>query len=120
MMTKSVAHFRNGIGNFVLYTPALRAIASLDPSGMIDLCVDADWEDGRRGSVIDLAKKLPFIQDVFLKSDTFEKTYKTWFWSNWSTHGLAREIFSAPNKAVTSPPLGLIFIADCSNKPSHA
>ncbi len=95
MITKSIANFRNGVGNFVLYTPALRAIASLDPSGMVDLCVDADWEDGRKGSVIDLAKKLPFIQDVFMKSDTFKKTYKTWFWSNWSTHGLAHEIFSA-------------------------
>lgn len=77
MNTTSIANFRNGIGNFVLYTPALRAIASLDSSGMVDLCLDADWEDGRKGSVIDLAKKLPFIQDVFLKSDTFEKTYKT-------------------------------------------
>ena len=95
MKTQSIANFRNGIGNFVLYTPALRAIASLDPSGMVDLCLDADWEDGRKGAVIDLAKKLPFIQDVFLKSDSFEKTYKTWFWTSWSTHGLAREIFSA-------------------------
>jgi ADP-heptose:LPS heptosyltransferase len=93
--TTTIAHFRNGIGNFVLYTPALRALASMDASGQIDICTDADWKDGRRESVIDLAERLPFVKDVFLKSDSFEKTYKTWFYSSWSTHDGAREIFSA-------------------------
>ena len=63
-MTTTIANFRTGIGNFVLFTPALQALASMDPTGKIDLCIDMNWIDFRRQAVVELASKLPFINRV--------------------------------------------------------
>lgn len=95
MNTKTIAHFRNGMGNWVLFTPALRALAEMDESGQIDLCTDANWHDGQKESLLDIWEKTPWIQNVYTIADSFPKGYKTWFWTNWTTHGDALELFSA-------------------------
>lgn len=89
-MTTTIANFKTGIGNFVLFTPALQAIASMDSTGKIDLCIDMDWMDYRRQSVVQLAANLPFIDRVLgFPADVVPRAneYKTWFWSYWTTSG---------------------------------
>lgn len=82
MPTKTIAYFRNGLGNFICYTPALRALALLDPSGKVDVCIDSGWKDDRRQSLIDLVKALPFAEDLVNYPEIdFRKDYKTWFWT---------------------------------------
>lgn len=96
-MTHTIANFRTGIGNFVLFTPALRAMASMDPSGTVDLCIDMNWTDPRRAAVVELASKLPFINHVLGWPNDVKPiaaNYKVWFWSPWTSTGEAREYFS--------------------------
>ena len=87
METKSAAFFRQGIGNFVEFTPALRAIASMDPSGKVDLCTNQVWTDHRKEAVLSIAERLPFIGEVVALELIDEKKYKTWFWTPWTCIG---------------------------------
>lgn len=103
MNTQTIAHFATGIGNFILYIPALKALAEMDPSGQIDICTDAHFVDSRREGLMDLWSKCPFIQNSYSRSDTFEKRYKVWFWTNWTTHGDAKDLFSAMNNYPQRP-----------------
>jgi ADP-heptose:LPS heptosyltransferase len=93
MQPKTIAHFKTGIGNFVVITPALQAMASMDPSGKIDLCTDPVWTDYRKNSLISLWELLPFINKVYSVKEINHSFYDTWFWTNWTTHGESREIF---------------------------
>lgn len=98
MNTKTLAHFRTGIGNFIMMTPALRALASMDPSGKVDICTDVDWTDSRKDGILDLWRRLPFVEDVYVMdfSDAslkMPKPYSVWYYAEWSTHGAARDFF---------------------------
>ena len=96
MNTKSIAFFgKSGIGNFVLYTPALRAIASIDESEQIDICCHDSWNDPRKDGILDIIGRLPFVQNVCFLNEQFKKSYKTWFWVNWLCQGSGRELFGA-------------------------
>ena len=82
MPTGVIAFFRNGLGNFVMYTPALRALASLDPSGKVDVCIDGGWSDNRRQALIDMITPLPFVEElVNYPGINLAKGYKTWFYT---------------------------------------
>lgn len=81
MPTKTVAYFRNGLGNFICFTPALRALASLDESGKVDLCLDGEWKDCRRQSLIDLITAIPFVEQLVNYPDIDLRKYSTWYWT---------------------------------------
>ena len=87
METKTVAFFKQGLGNFVEFTPALRAMASMDPSGKIDLCTSAIWNDNRKTSLLSLCDLLPFINKVVSVEKAEKTNYKTWFWTQWTMCG---------------------------------
>jgi len=95
--TKTIAAFRCGIGNFIEATPAFQALASMDPSGQIDIAIDQVWKetDSRIVPIMDIVKRLPFIQDVvFLPAFSGLKDYKTWFWAKWlGTNSLIEMVF---------------------------
>lgn len=99
MSTRTLAHFRTGIGNFICMTPALQALASMDPSGKVDLCTDHDWIDSRRDGMLDLWRRLPFVENIYIVDFTdsanirFEKNYSVWYYAEWATHGEARAFF---------------------------
>ena len=86
METKSVAFFHNGLGNFVEFTPALQAIASMDESGKVDLCTDQVWTDHRKDALLDMCLLLPFINRVVVLEDAAKIKYKVWFWTPWACH----------------------------------
>jgi ADP-heptose:LPS heptosyltransferase len=99
-MTKTIAHFRTGIGNFIMMTPALRALASMDPSGKVDICTDVDWTDSRKDGMLDIWRNLPFVEDVFVfdfsrpEAVKMPKDYSVWYYAEWATHGGAMDFFS--------------------------
>lgn len=93
MESKTIAHFRNGIGNFIALTPALQALASMDESGMVDLCTDQAWFDSRKKPLLDIWERLPFIGHVYTVEEIKNKTYKTWFWTAWNSAGGSLELF---------------------------
>jgi len=95
MRPNTIVHFRTGIGNFVLFTPALQAMASMDASGKIDLCTDSVWSDYRKSSICDLWERLPYINRVFAINEIDQSKYTTWFWTYWTTAGSARVLFSS-------------------------
>lgn len=86
MNSRTITPFHNGVGNFVLLTPALQAMASLDPSGKIDICADTAWSDYRKREMFDLWEKLPFIGRVVGSSEleSMQDQYDTWFYTGWS------------------------------------
>jgi ADP-heptose:LPS heptosyltransferase len=63
-MTSVVSYFKSGIGNLVMATPALQAMASLDPSGKLDICLDAGWRDSRSRAVRDILTACPFVREI--------------------------------------------------------
>ena len=64
MKPQTVVYHRNGLGNLVLYTPAMQAMAAIDESGKVDFCIDSEWQDDRRSTLIDFAKELPFVNEI--------------------------------------------------------
>lgn len=93
MESKIIAHFRNGIGNFITLTPALQALAGMDESGMIDICTDKTWFDSRKNPLLDIWSRLSFINNIYAVEDVKDKKYKTWFWTQWNSGGESLEFF---------------------------
>ena len=99
MNTRTLCHFATGLGNFICMTPAVRALASMDHSGQVDLCTDVGWIDSRKDGMVDLWKRLPFVQDVYScdfdceRGPRLGKDYAVWFYADWATHGAAFEFF---------------------------
>ena len=72
----------------------MQAVAALDPSGKVDLCVDSEWRDNRRQALLDIANNLPFVENVInFPLDKFEKDYKTWYWTRHTYPSKALEFF---------------------------
>ena len=90
MKSRTIVHFRNGIGNFVSFTPALQALASMDTSGKVDMCIEKDWMDSRKGGLFELWDSYPFINKTISFDEIVQKgkDYKTWFWSSCFIHPL--------------------------------
>lgn len=101
--SKTIVHFRNGIGNFVELTPALQALASMDPSGKIDICTDSVWFDSRRLPLLDIWNLLPFVGLATTIEKIKDKPYKTWFWTLWNSGASAIEFFKS--KKFYEPPV---------------
>ena len=95
-MTKTIALFRNGLGNFILYTPALQALASMDESGKVDVCIDSEWNDYRRQSLIDMIKGCPFVESLIdFPHGIEDKKYDRYFWTRHTFPSAAMEYFRA-------------------------
>lgn len=98
MKPNVLAYQRNGLGNMVLLTPALQALASLDESGKIDLCFDSAWQDNRRNAMVEFCKALPFINEVIEFPDARLENYKRYFYTNHAYHSKALEFFQQKDR----------------------
>ena len=38
-MPDTIVYFKNGLGNFLMMTPAIQALASMEESGKVDVCL---------------------------------------------------------------------------------
>lgn len=63
-MSRAIAYFANGIGNFCLAMPSIMAVASLCDSKTVDLCLPDVWTDYRRRAVIEIAKAWDVIGKI--------------------------------------------------------
>lgn len=96
-MSSTVAYFKNGIGNWVLMTPALQALASQERSGAVDIVIDADWKDSRTPAILDLIRLSPFIGKMIMypTSDFNTRQYTRWFFSRHSEGSQAYHVFES-------------------------
>ena len=92
--TKTIIYFKHGLGNLVMLSPAIRALASMDASGQVDICLSSEWNDSRRSSYDDYFDKWDIVQNVInYPKEDFSKKYKIWFYTGHSEHSEALNIF---------------------------
>jgi len=65
-------HFANGLGNFIMLTPALQALAK-HFDAKVDIILDKSWQDSRRSSVKDFCDRWKLIREVKEFQDGFDK-----------------------------------------------
>lgn len=76
-MSDTVAYFKSGIGNYVLATPSFQALAQMDESKKIDICLAKEYKkDSRYGAVKEMAIHSPFVNQIV---EWPSNGYKTWF-----------------------------------------
>jgi ADP-heptose:LPS heptosyltransferase len=105
-MTTTIAYFKHGIGNLIMMTPALQAMAALEESKKIDLAMSSPWKDSRRKAFDDIVANLPFINHVVNHPDEEidEKKYKRWFWTEHCEPSPTLDIFRRHNPNVARLP----------------
>lgn len=101
MQSKAIAYFSNGIGNFVMMTPALKALSEIAGS-TVDICLDDKWHDGRRKPIEDICKAWDVIGEV--KSYPSDKLgdYDHWFYTPHNGYSEAVPLFM---ERQTNPPI---------------
>ena len=103
--TKTIIYFKHGLGNLVMMSPAIRALASMDESGKVDICLSSEWNDSRRPAFNNFFEKWNIVQDVInYPENKFTKGYKRWFYTGHSEHSAAMDIFSKKCKLEVSAP----------------
>ena len=66
-MTETICYFQSGIGNLILATPAFRALASMDPSGQVDILLDPNFKkDSRYGAAREIFEMAPFVREIVM------------------------------------------------------
>jgi len=67
MRSETLCYFQSGIGNLILATPAFKALASLDPSGKVDVLLDPRFQrDSRYRAITEILGLAPFVGEVVL------------------------------------------------------
>ena len=98
MNTKTIVYFKHGLGNLIMMTPALQALAASDPSKKVDVCLSSHWQDPRRPSFDEFFSLCPFVQDVVnYPEQQFTKKYNLWFYTEHTESSDAYQIFKAKN-----------------------
>jgi hypothetical protein len=94
MKTETIVYFKNGIGNFIEMTPAIKALCSMDKSGQVDICTDSNWCDSRIDALRDIWDKSPLIQTVIeYPHDSLPQRYKRWFYSKHTEGSEGLQVF---------------------------
>lgn len=57
-----IVYFKHGLGNLIMFTPTLRAIASM--SKKMDICFASSWRDSRRSAFDNFVENCPFVNKV--------------------------------------------------------
>lgn len=79
MKPKTAIYYKSGIGNLIQATPMLQAFASMDQSGMIDICLADDWQqDPRIPALMDIFEHMPFINQVVRYPGISLDDYDVW------------------------------------------
>ena len=98
---KTIVYFRNGIGNFIMMTPAIRALAALDASGKVDICLADDWKDSRMPAVREIAEKWDLVDSVITyPREPFKHDYDLYFYVHHTEGSVALNYFIEKGKAL--------------------
>lgn len=90
---KTCTYFKSGIGNYIMATPAMQALADMDERGVTDVCFDYHWAyDDRIPAIENLINHTPFIESLKkCPGDCHISDYDQWFITCQSA--LSREAF---------------------------
>jgi len=93
-MSKTIIYFKHGIGNMIMFSPAIQAMASIDESKKIDICLDSEWNDQRRPMYDEYFKNCPFVNDIinYPKQDIINN-YNIWFFTGHAENSSALQKF---------------------------
>jgi hypothetical protein len=76
--------FRNGIGNFVIFTSILQCLQYFS-NNPVDLILDETWNSPSKDEIVNIAKNCPFIDDIVDYPSSFScEKYDTIFMSRHS------------------------------------
>jgi len=89
-------YFKNGLGNLVMFTPALKALADWKDC-KIDLVTDSDWLDVRKPAIREIAEGLPFIDRwiEYPKDDFNIRNYDILYSTSHNSPSMALDMFKA-------------------------
>jgi len=83
--------FQNGLGNFIMLTPAIQALCEMH-GAKADIVLDDSWTDSRRASLENLCGSWPLINKIVKYDRSFQANkYKQLFYSR---HGETSEAYS--------------------------
>lgn len=92
--TSTIVYFKQGLGNLILLTPTLQALAQMDESKKIDICLSSEWNDYRRNAFDEYISVMPFVQNIInFPAQQFTKKYTVWFYTAHSEHSEALDVF---------------------------
>jgi len=93
-MSDTIIYFKNGIGNLIMHSPAIQALASMDSTGKVDYCLDSEWKDSRVTGIINILENWDIINDIiFYPKQNIKKKYKLWFYTMHSEGSKAWDLF---------------------------
>lgn len=100
-MSRVIAYHKNGIGNLIMYTPALQAMSRM--YGKIDVCIPDkyDWQDSRRQPCVDIMEACPFVARVISEP---AGNYEKWFYTEHTEYGRVFDIFKDHQKRLMTSP----------------
>lgn len=98
-MPHTAVYFKHGIGNLVMMTPAIRALASMDADRKVDVFMSAGWQDARRPAFDAFFAACDFVGRVVnYPTDKFDASkYTRWFYTGHSEASDALDLFRSKN-----------------------
>jgi ADP-heptose:LPS heptosyltransferase len=103
MNTSTIIYCKHGIGNIIMMTPAIRALASMDKSGKVDICLDSEWQDRRAVELRNMFSTWDIVEEVIeFPKQQFVKQYATWFYTRHAEYSQAFSIFEEKNKSMSN------------------
>ncbi len=95
-MTKAIAYFCNGLGNFVMMMPAIQALRDMTKQP-VDVVIPSEWRDSRRPAIEAICAAWDVVGDVIdnPKEPVDAAKYAHWFWSAHNENREALGMFKA-------------------------
>lgn len=104
-MSDTAVYFKHGIGNLVMMSPVLRALASMNASGKVDICLSSHWQDARRQAFDDIFAHWDIVDNVVnYPKEKIRGDYKRWFYTGHSEASEVLDIFHAKAKLTETLP----------------
>ena len=99
MQPDTIIYARNGIGNLLMHTPAIQALASMDASKHVDFCLDSEWHDSRMVGIEDIMSNWPLVNKIYhYPKEPIRHKYKLWFHTPHNEMSKAYEYFQRQGK----------------------
>lgn len=96
--SRVAVHFRNGLGNFIMMTPAIQALCSMF-NAKVDIVLDDGWKDSRRVAVEEFCSRWDLVDRVVVFQNGFDaKNYKCLFYSRHGETCETSKFFEEHNK----------------------
>ena len=104
-MSNTLVYFKHGLGNLVMMSPAIAALASIDESKKVDVILDARWNDPRRTAIDDVFASWDLVNTVYnYPTDKPKKKYGRYFYTGHCEHSAALDYVQGVSKLTLGIP----------------